>query len=618
MKLLNENKGQVFLATTALEDFWDTSKPIAFLGEWCKRYSRRDYLKSLDTVMAPTWYDRKKLPETYRYIYNVYEKLLPLVGNALNTIHKVNYSTQYWRILIGIWLFHFIDIVHDRYTSIRLALDQYPELTTIGLDQRDYVIANDGWENMHRLASQDGYNLQLYTKILKAIGKNFPYKPLKLHQKQKYDGQSSHTKIGFTDKLKAGFNLLFSDPKDFILTSTNLIKRYKNKLLNKKPSIFMYQSYFPLHVEKQLIQKMKGKLAGLEMKAISLPSNEINHHARKYLKQIKFEEDEFGVIFIKLLPYELPKAYVEGYQRVKSFVNQHYPLSPKVIFSAVGWYVNDFFKLWAAQSAENGTKLLGAQHGGNYGVNSILSAYDLERSLTHQYYTWGWSDLKHSSVKPLLMNKLMGLKKMGADNTKSGILFTGTGFTRYLYRTQIRNLPYEFDSYISWQQRFVASLSIEKRKILRLRFWWIDGGWDVLERWKDRFADIETHIETWNIPFNQSLENCRIHITDHIETTYIESFTFNKPTIIFIDPDVGIVSEEAKAYFAELKEVKILYNSPEEAAHAVNSIYDDIESWWNEPKRQVAVRKFCFQFARTSPNAVEEWVNEFKSILKEV
>jgi len=46
LKMADVSRAGVFLATTALEDFWDVSYPIVFLSEGCKRYSRRAYWES--------------------------------------------------------------------------------------------------------------------------------------------------------------------------------------------------------------------------------------------------------------------------------------------------------------------------------------------------------------------------------------------------------------------------------------------------------------------------------------------------------------------------------------------------------------------------------------------
>lgn len=41
-----------FLITTADERTWKFDRPVIFLGEWCRSYSRRDVWGAMDAVMA--------------------------------------------------------------------------------------------------------------------------------------------------------------------------------------------------------------------------------------------------------------------------------------------------------------------------------------------------------------------------------------------------------------------------------------------------------------------------------------------------------------------------------------------------------------------------------------
>ena len=51
------------LITTALEETWpDNNQPVLFLGEWCRRQSRKEKWVKMNLVVAPYhWDDRKKL-----------------------------------------------------------------------------------------------------------------------------------------------------------------------------------------------------------------------------------------------------------------------------------------------------------------------------------------------------------------------------------------------------------------------------------------------------------------------------------------------------------------------------------------------------------------------------
>ena len=66
------------------------------------------------------WNDRAKLLRDYNLILGLYEEYL-VVSNWLNRVHGIDYSYDYWRIIVGPWLYYFISIVFDRLESIRIS-----------------------------------------------------------------------------------------------------------------------------------------------------------------------------------------------------------------------------------------------------------------------------------------------------------------------------------------------------------------------------------------------------------------------------------------------------------------------------------------------------------------
>jgi putative transferase (TIGR04331 family) len=166
----------VFLATTALEEFWDTDQPIVFLGDWCTLYARREIWEKLDYQILKSPYDSDNVGEDiYSAVSEIYEKILPILGVKLNEIHGVNYGERYWRITIGPWFQWYLPTLYDHFLHIKIALKQYPEFTTFGLTSASFVTPLDTMDFVE-LRKSDIYNLQLYTRILKFFGRNFPCK----------------------------------------------------------------------------------------------------------------------------------------------------------------------------------------------------------------------------------------------------------------------------------------------------------------------------------------------------------------------------------------------------------------------------------------------------------
>ena len=124
-----------FLVTTSLEETWPDEGPVLFLGEWCRRYSRRRQWDSMESVVAPYHWDDRRLAATdYRYLWAVYERLLQDLARDLNLRHGTDRSVRSWQILVGPWLGYFVQMLYDRWRSIESVVASGDLSGTIVLD----------------------------------------------------------------------------------------------------------------------------------------------------------------------------------------------------------------------------------------------------------------------------------------------------------------------------------------------------------------------------------------------------------------------------------------------------------------------------------------------------
>lgn len=584
---------QIFLATTALEEFWDTSKPIVFLGDWCRRYSRRSFWEPLGGELAPScWASQAKPSEAYDYVNAVYERLLPVLCETMNSVHGANHNARYWRILLGPWFWWYLSVLYDRYSTIKSAVTQYPNFTTLGLSEECYITPRDTREFILNVNS-DVYNLQLYTQILAVLGREFP-------RKQRELSPSSSSAV----------------EKKFVNISLKQIGKNSLTFLEwlgdrGRPVSLKYHS-FSRWVCFQLMLKTKGAAWPNSASRMELPLLPRNVELRRPLEKLGAPaKSTFDALVLKMIPQNIPICFMEGFGLVREEAKKRYPGSPKVIFSAYAWVYDEDFKAWAAAASEKGTVLMGAQHGGNYGVMKKMFSEEHEVAITDRYYSWGWDSSRHGSkIVPFASTKLTGRKMLPASNQKKGILFGATIMSRYLH--QFPNAPEQFKEYLAWQRRFAEALALDELNLLRVRLHSEDCGWDIAQRWVDEFPDVQ--IERWGETFLKSLADCRLYVCDHISTTYTEALAANKPTILFWNVETYELRADAQPYFDLLRREGILYDEPEAAAEAVKRVYGDVEGWWSEPARQAAVKEFCYRFARTSPKAVDEWARELRRL----
>ena len=67
----------ILLVTTALKKTWKNDKDLLFLGEWCKLYSDKILLKSINhSTIEYHWEDRKKFISDCEYLKDINERLI--------------------------------------------------------------------------------------------------------------------------------------------------------------------------------------------------------------------------------------------------------------------------------------------------------------------------------------------------------------------------------------------------------------------------------------------------------------------------------------------------------------------------------------------------------------
>lgn len=588
---------RAFLATTSIEEFWDTSGTLLILGEWCRRYSRKDYLTSLDTIALDPPYADADVPGIFEYLDTVYEKALPLLSGKLNALHGVRHPERYWRTLVGTWLLHLIHALYDRYAHIAAALAVYPELTTLCLDEESFQTPGETIEFMELLKS-DLYNLQMFSRLLERLKGPFPKR-----------------KVATSDYIQASVHKVMPN------RAVSLTKRFLARTLSapggRSGKIYYHNAYFPRSTEAKLMMATGFAMARFYFPSIDFGGTARDEVSRAELSSVAFGANEFERLLFGFIGDAIPVVFLERYRETDAAVHDLYREKPVALMSATSWHYNDVFKIWAASQAEKGAMLVGLQHGGNYGIIRYFLQERQELSVVDRFYSWGWTrNSTGAEVKPMSSTKLLGRPKGGGRGTGRHILYDLAVWMRCLVQFPLTTEYWR--RYFEDIGIFAGSLSGEVMSDLKLRPHREDMGWEVRERLRDIFPP-SVPVETWDVPFEKSLGECRLFVCGHAtySTTFIEALHMNKPTILYYDPSfaANTLHPDAAGYFEDLRLAGILFESPVEAAKQVNGVHGHAVEWWNEGPRQRTVERFMDRFGRASENGMDEWARELKGIL---
>jgi putative transferase (TIGR04331 family) len=561
-----------------------------YLGPWCKG----DHDKTLNLMV-----DKCSVKNELTFIGSFQEKISSGLAAELNIIHDVNYSNDYWKILLGSWLFSAISTFSDRINAVEYALDK---------QSIDFILVQSNLKKFtpkssyHFLKLSDGsdeYNQYLFSRILQELFDDIDFGVVSF---------DSLSECSVPDTINSNKSVFRATVKSLRFKVLKTIARFKKTIVTASAID---------------IRTMKGLFFGTGATPFSAyddyqsDGGEIDLNKRlllyKGLKKLGGNAKE--QMIIKLISEQIPMIFLEDYCGFVGYSDKKYDVRVANILTGTEIYNNNAFAHFLAISKERGTVLLGVQHGGNYGVNTIGASSIIEQNNFNFFYAWGSNNLGYgdkSSVRVMPSTKLMKNKKKYKDASYStNILYVLTSVRRYVARQSSIGIPYFNQSYMDNQKKFISYINKEILSNLVIRKYNYERCWDYFSVLKSEFPSIQQ--DNLEQEFIVSLSSCKLFVVDHLSTTWLESLSLNKPTIMFWS-DIYDIDSHVSPYFNSLREVGILHNAPESAAEKINEIYEDIESWWMQDVRQKVVREFCNVFAYMPENPLEMWREELNEI----
>ena len=154
----------MFLATTANEDLWDKEEDdILLAGKWCLKY-KKQYKANL-RFLSYQWEHADDVHNAQIYCEKVYEKSLATLASDLNKYLGINKEKQYYRILLGNWLIHFIHQAYDKFKILEAAKIEGASYTWV-LNEKQYYFPFD-FNDFITKSSDDLFQFQLFSQVAK-------------------------------------------------------------------------------------------------------------------------------------------------------------------------------------------------------------------------------------------------------------------------------------------------------------------------------------------------------------------------------------------------------------------------------------------------------------------
>lgn len=585
----------MFLATTALTEFWDTSDEILLLGPGCLRYDRKAQWESLRYSVLPSpWKDPRAVHGAEDYCGKVIDSLVADLAVRLNQVHGMTYNQRYWRILLGPWLLHYVHFLYDRYITLQYARELYGRLKTVVVNPSSYKTPVDTMDfvTLAYVESSDLFNLQLYSQILKALGLNSIIGKTVCPSPERQGGAADPT--GEVAAVRSLIRVVREVAKRALIRAT-------------KPRVMLGGVGLNHRDLFRLVRAMAFRGWAVPLPETIRCEVKVRDEAmRGYLGDIP-TTDEFTSVVIRTLPLNLPLVYLEGYTNFRNTCLKMWPSVPGVLVSS-DWYYNEVFKFLAAEFGERGSRLVSVQHGGGYGTSKVLPQERHELSITDRFLSFGWSDGQGNRIiRPVPHPRFVPLAAQDGrcGGAPKDIVLVTTSHPRYPFRFESHPVG-QFDAVLEWRRRFIQTLLPAHRAQLVVRLHPQDFGWCQEQRLVETCGPLR--FDNGKMSFRQLIRQTRLVVIEYCGTAYLEALATNIPTVLFWDPQHWEVRDEAAPYFEDLRKVGILWDSPEAAAAKVAEIYDDPSAWWQSEAVQEVRQRFVDRYALGRADWVDCWV----------
>ncbi len=554
------------------------------------------------------WEDEDKRSSDYQTIAESYEFVLSRISSILGALHGTSTTHTYWETAIGAWLGTAMSIVKDRMEFLDGMVRASPSRAAVFEHSiSSFRPSKDTQEFVKLASSSDSWNRQFLVHLCREY-----FEDEVSIIKEKCDSVETS---GFINGIEFSANL----PLDRILASTRLFLDSSSSLVSRvlstgrpRNSIAIDSSYMSLLSLTEIKLRLRNTADVVRVRRPSKGPLSANNRARRhfleYLSDQPSTNNYFADLFLQETPHILPESFLENFDSLRS---QMISLNstPKLVFTANSHWYDDFFKIWAAEMREHGSKLVFAEHGGSFQAAQHIFNFQQRSS---DVFVSRWPPKHEGEISlPLRLEPRKRERKL-SKSSRNLVLITYPG-DKWAIRASSQPQSYRAVSIAQDLSTLVGALKLvpKDRVIVQLKKTW--SSWKLLESRYTSGNLSNCRIARDTLP--KVLKQARLIVCTYPETTFTDSVLEGIPTILLFNPKVSRVTHDAMNVIRGLQKQNIVFFSDVEAARFIDSVWRDPFTWWNSPDTQLALGEFIRFSGLDQKSPVESWSRFFADLV---
>jgi len=596
------------LVTTGLTNAWNFSEKNFILGSWCEFYKtnilnengfKKKILKEDVIKNSYHWNDSEKKFKDYEYLKEKIEYSLEIISDKLSLVHEVKENKEYWRVVIFIWLNHYVSTIFDRYEIVKTFFEKNKGKKFISyellLNELDFI-PNNHPEFVTTSTRDDNWNHMIFLRLFYF----FNYENLLLIKKE---NEKQLKKKDFST-IKQNFPLKIRVIK--------FIDQNLSKIAFKFNQIIFDSFYFPkkeflkICLRCKLIPSKYSNFFDFNINEDNITTSDKRSKFENLLKNFK-NEDKFIQFLFSNIHKDIPKSYLENFDVIKKKILP-YARRKKIIFSMHSIFYNDNFKLYIAETKKIGSKFIFSVHGSGLPL-AIYPHFDYFEKISDKIITWD-NTIEKKNIYEKLSPTLPLVKVNNLNNGQDcSIIFLE--YLRYAFHSSVPIMELSID-WFNEIVKFVNALNPEIRSKIKFRS---KGNFshDSEKNFSRIFGEKTISKISFENPISKTIMNSKLIICTYPQTVFSQAMHSNVPTILIVKKNHFYFSKIALDTLDDLKKNHIFFDNFDDLQIHINKYWKDLNSWWMKENVQLAREKFLKNFFHIKSDWCKEWSDYINS-----